>query len=344
MDNYHIFPNKLKSKMFRKSNWYLWPLLVLTVGLFSCKWDNGGKNIVMKNSHNAGEKHSFQKGYFSMKEHLEKESEDKIDFQIFPAAQIATEKEAIEMVKLGVIASSPVNVGALASFVPEVDLFNFPFLFRDTEHFYNVVDGPVGKQIAKKIEAKLDCIVLGWWFGGGRNVWNKERPIHKPEDLQGLKIRVIGSSIILDGFNSFGAQATNMSFNQLYSAVSTKVIDGGECDNTDLLDMKFYEVTKYISKTEHLFPAIALIFSKKQYNKLPPDIQKEILEAGRISVAVQRQSMNQKTKEAVAELEEHGMIFNDVNKKPFQNLAKKLYIQYAEKVGGMQLIEQIINQ
>ncbi len=313
-------------------------------GLLACKQDNDSKNIVMKNSHNAGEKHSFQDGYNAMSEHLKKASNGKIDFQIFPAAQIATEKEAIEMIKLGVIASSPVNVGALASSVPEVDLFNFPFLFRDTEHFYSVVDGPVGKQIAKKIEDKLDCIVLGWWFGGSRNVWNKYRPIHKPEDLQGLKIRVIGSSIILDGFNSFGAQATSMSFNQLYSAVSTKVLDGGECDNTDLLDMKFYEVTKYISNTEHLFPAIAMLFSKKQYDKLPPGIQKEVLEAGRISVAVQRQSMKQKTEEAVVQLQEKGMIFNDVDKKPFQDLAKELYIKYAEKVGGMQLIEQIINQ
>lgn len=327
-----------------KSNKYFLLGCVLFFALFACKHDNSPNNIVMKNSHNAGEKHSFQDGYNAMSEHLKKASNGKIDFQIFPAAQIATEKEAIEMIKLGVIASSPVNVGALASFVPEVDLFNFPFLFRDTKHFYSVVDGPIGKQIAKKIEDKLDCIVLGWWFGGGRNVWNKERPIHKPEDLQGLKIRVIGSSIILDGFNSFGAQATSMSFNQLYSAVSTKVLDGGECDNTDLLDMKFYEVTKYISNTEHLFPAIALLFSKKQYDKLPPDIQKEVLEAGRVSVAVQRQSMKQKTEKAVIELEKHGMIFNDVDKKPFQDLAKELYMKYAEKVGGMQLIEQIINQ
>jgi len=317
---------------------------VLCFAFFSCNQDKVPKNIVMKNSHNAGEKHSFQEGYNSISDYLKKASDGKIDFQIFPNSQIAKEKEAIEMVKLGVIASTPANIGALGSFVPEADLFNIPFLFRDTDHFYNVVDGPVGKQIAKKIEDKLDCIVLGWWFAGVRNVWNNDRPIYKPEDLQGLKIRVIGSSIILDGFNSFGAQATIMSFNELYSAVQTKVIDGAECDNTDILDMKFYEVTKYVSNTEHLFPAVALLFSKKQYDKLPVHLQKAVLEAGRNSVTIQRLEMKHKIDECLAELKEKGIIFNDVDKLPFQELAKALHIKYAEKVGGMKLIEQVINQ
>jgi len=314
------------------------------MSLLSCQWNNGSKNIVMKNAHNAGEKHSFQDGYTSIKDHLNTVNEGEVDFQIFPASQIASEKDAIEMVKLGVIASTPANIGALGSFVPEADLFNIPFLFRDIEHFYEVVDGPVGVRIAKKIENKLDCIVLGWWFAGVRNVWNKERPIHKPEDLQGLKIRVIASSIILDGFNSFGAQATNMSFGDLYSAVQTKVLNGAECDYTDMLDMKFYEVTKYVSNTEHLFPAVALLFSKKQYDKLPPDLQKAVLEAGQNSVAVQRRSMQQKTAEAFDQLKEKGMIFNDLDKEPFQELAKELHAKYAEKIGGKELIEEIINQ
>ncbi len=317
--------------------------VILLTFMVSCGLKDS-KRIVMKNSHNAGEKHSFQDGYNAMAEHIKKESDVEIDFQIFPASQIAKEKEAIEMVKLGVIASTPANIGAMGSFVPEADLFNIPFLFRDAKHFYKVVDGPVGKQIAKKIEDKLDCIVLGWWFAGVRNVWNKERPIKQPDDLKGLKIRVIGSSIILDGFNSFGAQATSMAFSELYSAVQTKVINGAECDNTDILDMKFYEVTKYVSNTEHLFPAVALLYSKKQFNKVPPNVQQAILEAGRLSVAVQREAMQQKTEESKIELEKKGIVFNEVDKRPFQELAQELHEKYAEKVGGMDLINQVINQ
>ena len=109
------------------------------------------RKIVMKNAHNANIEHSYQTGYEAMGKELAKAGVGDIDFQIFPASQIGEEEEAIEMIKLGVIASTPANIGAIGSFVPEADLFNFPFLFRDLDHFYKVVDGPVGDQIARKI-------------------------------------------------------------------------------------------------------------------------------------------------------------------------------------------------
>jgi tripartite ATP-independent transporter DctP family solute receptor len=206
------------------------------------------------------------------------------------------------------------------------------------------LDGPVGVRVAKKIEDKLDCIVLGWWFAGIRNTWNSKKPIYNPEDSEGLKIRVIGSSVVLEAFNAFGAQATNMSFGELYSAVQQGVLDGGECDNTDLYVEKFYEVTKYVSNTEHMFLAIALLFSKKQYDKLPPELQSAVLEAGQNSVQIQRKAMEQKTVEALNALKANGLIFNDVNKSSFQELVKDVYNENAERVGGIQLIEQVINQ
>lgn len=330
--------------MLWKNNNFFWFPLVLFLTVFSCKQGDGPKKIVMKISHNGSENHAFQEGYNSIGKLLHDASENKVDFQIFPASQIAGEVEAIEMAKLGVIASTPASAGALGAFVPEADLLNFPFIFKDLDHFYKVLDGPVGDQVAKKIEDKLDCMVLGWWFAGIRNTWNSKRPIHAPEDLKGLKIRVIGSSVVLDAFDAFGAQATNMSFGELYSAVQQGVLDGGECDNTDLHVEKFYEVTKYVSNTEHLFLAVALLFSKKQYDKLPPHLQKALLEAGRNSTRIQRSAMEQKTEEAFTALKEKGLIFNDVDKKPFQDLVQEVYKNNAERIGGMQLIEQIIKQ
>lgn len=318
----------------------IWLILVVTI---ACQPSDSQK-IVMKIAHNANVEHSYQVGYEAIGKDLEKASAGNVDFQIFPASQIAEEEEAIEMIKLGVIASTPANIGAIGSFVPEADLFNFPFLFRDLDHFYKVVDGPVGDQIAKKIEESLDCLVLGWWFSGARNVWNSERPIHKPEDLNGLKIRVIASPVILESFDAFGAQATSMSFGELYSAVQQGVLDGAECDLTDIHGMKFYEVTKYVSSTEHLFLAVALLYSKKQYDLLPPEIQKAVREAGKNSERVQRESMEQKTQESLTELKKRGLIFNKVDKEPFQVLAREIYKKNAQKVGGMELIERILSQ
>jgi len=323
-----------------KINIIIWFLLILTVACQSSE----SRKIVMKIAHNANIEHSYQVGYEAMGRELARAGHDNIDFQIFPASQIGEEEEAIEMIKLGVIASTPANIGAIGSFVPEADLFNFPFLFRNLEHFYKVVDGPVGDQIARKIEENLDCLVLGWWFSGARNVWNSERPIHKPNDLKGLKIRVIASPVILESFDALGAQSTSMSFGELYSAVQQGVLDGAECDLTDIHGMKFYEVTKYVSSTEHLFLAVALLYSKKQYDLLSPEVQKVVRRAGKNSEKIQREAMELKTRESLIELEKLGLIFNKVDKRPFQTLAWEVYQNNAEKVGGMALIENILNQ
>lgn len=320
--------------------------VILFLFVLSCSRgdnDSPGK-VILKVSHNGSEQHPFQRGYEAIADILSRETSNAIEVQIFPASQIGGEVEAIEMVKLGVIASTAASAGGLGAFVPAVDLFNFPFIFRDLDHFYKVLDGPVGQRVAGEIEGRLNCIVLGWWFSGIRNTWNSEHPIHSPDDLKGLKIRVIGSPIVLDTFNTFGAQATNMSWGELYSAIQQGVLDGAETDHTDLLVEKFYEITKYVSTTEHLFLAVALIFSKKQFDKLPPDFQAAVRRAGEASVAIQRKAMQEKTDLALVELKEKGLIFNEVDKSAFRILAEEVYKRNAQKIGGMNFLNEIINQ
>ncbi|MDP7608561.1 MAG: TRAP transporter substrate-binding protein [Candidatus Marinimicrobia bacterium] len=317
-------------------------VIYFTVILFGC-WSENNEKIVIKVSHNGSHQHPHQAGFEKMSEILEKETNGRAKLEIFPSSQIASEEEAIEMVKLGVIGSTPASSGSLSRFVPEVDLFNLPFVFDNLGHFYEVLDGPIGDEITKKIEQKLDCIVLGWWFSGIRNTWNSEKPIYTPKDLEGMKIRVIGSSIVLDTFNAFGAQATNMSFGELYSAIQQGVLDGAECDHIDLLVEKFYEVTKYVSYTEHLYLSVALIFSKKQFKKLPEDVQMALLKAGQESIKTQRFAMESKTREALIELQKKGLVFNTIDKNLFREKAQIVYAKNAERVGGMSLIDQIVS-
>ena len=317
-------------------------VIYFTVILFGC-WSENNEKIVIKVSHNGSHQHPHQVGFEKMSEILEKETNGRAKLEIFPSSQIASEEEAIEMVKLGVIGSTPASSGSLSRFVPEVDLFNLPFVFDNLDHFYEVLDGPIGDEITKKIEQKLDCIVLGWWFSGIRNTWNSEKPIYTPKDLEGMKIRVIGSSIVLDTFNAFGAQATNMSFGELYSAIQQGVLDGAECDHIDLLVEKFYEVTKYVSYTEHLYLSVALIFSKKQFKKLPEDVQMALLKAGQESIKTQRNAMESKTREALIELQKKGLVFNTVDKRLFRDKVQVVYAKNAERVGGMSLIDQIVS-
>ncbi|MBD73559.1 MAG: C4-dicarboxylate ABC transporter substrate-binding protein [Candidatus Marinimicrobia bacterium] len=318
-------------------------IIIYFLVIFIGCWSENNEKIVIKVSHNGSDQHPHQAGFEKISEILEKETNGRAKLEIFPSSQIASEEEAIEMVKLGVIGSTPASSGGLSRFVPEVDLFNLPFIFDSLGHFYEVLDGPIGDEIAKKIEQKLDCIVLGWWFSGIRNTWNSEKPIYTPKDLEGMKIRVIGSSIVLDTFNAFGAQATNMSFGELYSAIQQGVLDGAECDHIDLLVEKFYEVTKYVSYTEHLYLSVALIFSNKQLDKLPIDIKEALIKAGKESIMAQRNAMEEKTKDALTELKEKGLVFNAVDKKLFKEKAEVVYEKHAEEVGGMSLINQIVS-
>ena len=326
--------------MFRISIFTRFIIIYILFFFLSCS-SNSKDGITIKVSHNGSHQHPHQVGFEKLSSILEKETKGDVKLEIFPASQIASEEEAIEMVKLGVIGSTPASSGALSSFVPEVDLFNLPFIFDSLEHFYNIVDGPIGEEISAKIETQLDCIVLGWWFSGIRNTWNSEKPIYKPSDLAGLKIRVIGSSIVLDTFNAFGAQATNMSFGELYSEIQQGVLDGAESDHIDLLVEKFYEVTKYVSYTEHLYLSVALIFSRKQFDKLPSNVQQLLIEAGKEATLAQRIAMENKTKEALYALKEKGLVFNKVEKDLFKEKAEIVYAKNAENVGGIGMINKI---
>ncbi len=300
--------------------------------------------IILKVAHNGSVDHPFHTGFEKFKEVMETETDGVVEVQIFPNAQLGSEEEASQMVMLGLLSASAAGSGSLGTFVPEVELFNLPFIFRDLPHFYRVMDGPVGRQVAAKIEETLDCVVLGYWFSGIRNVWNSKRPILSPDDLKGLKIRVMASPILVETFNALGAQATPMSFGQLYSALQMGVVDGAETDHIDLLQERFYDVTKHVSYTNHMFLSIGLIFSRKQFDNLPPDIQEVVLRAGRESVDAEREQMETLTNAALIELKEKGLEFYEVDKKPFQEKVTGVYEKNAEKVGGMKIIEEVGRQ
>lgn len=330
------------------SNWVrqrpaLFALCALALLLAGCRGSDGV--TVLKVAHNGPAGHPFQAGFEEFSRVLEERSDGAVTVQIFENEQLGTEEEATLMVKLGALAASAASAGGgIAAFVPEAEIFNFPFIFRDLDHFYRVVDGPIGERVAARIEEELDVLVLGYWFAGRRNAWNAERPIVVPDDFEGLKIRVIPTPILVDTFNALGAQATPMSFGELYSALEQGVVDGAETDHVDLYGERFYEVTEYVSYTRHLYLAVALIFSRKLYDELPPEVQAAVLDAGRASVRVEREAMASMTADALAELEKLGIQFNEIDRPLFEDKVRQVYLDNAARVGGMAAIEEVAQQ
>ena len=300
--------------------------------------------IVLKVGHDSGVTHPHQKGMEKFKEVLEAETKGAVEVQIFPNAQLGDETKLVEGIRLGSVDAANASMGNIAPFVSEVDLFNLPFIFRDAAHAYKVLDGPVGQRIAKAMEAKAGVVFLGWSSVDFRTMWNSKRPIRSPADLKGLKMRVQASPIMIDTFNALGAQATPLSFAELYNALQQKVVDGADNGVGDILEEKFYEVTKYVSLTNHFAAVVAGLFSKKRFDRLPPDVQQAVLKAGRAASAAQRAAMASLEAGALDEVKKKGLEVYTVDKKPFQEAVEKIYPKYADRVGGAKVIDEVRSQ
>ena len=320
------------------------PALVAGMALLcAASWVNAA-DIVLKAAHNGFQGHPFDDGLLKLEEVLEARTGGAVDVQVFPAEQLGTEEQVTELVDLGTVAFNINGSAGISGFVPEAELLNLPFIFKGEDHFYRVIDGPVGNRIAQAIESRLDVIVLGWVYGGNRNLWNSKRPVLSPADMEGLKIRTMSSEVMVDSFNALGGQATPISFGELYSALQQGVVDGAEGDHIDLLGEKFYETVKYVSLTGHIFLPAVIIMSKKVYDDLPVTVQAAVWEAAAEAVAAERASYTEKDMAAQSELKDLGLQFDTVDSSVFQAALEGVYAKYADKVGGAALIEQVGRQ
>ena len=302
------------------------------------------EEIVLKSAHNAFEGHPFHDGNLALQEALESKTNGAVKVQIFPNSQLGAEDQVVELLNHGTIAFTIAGASGLAGFVPQTELLNLPFIFKDLDHFYRVVDGPVGNRMSQAIEDKLNVVVLGWMYSGSRNLWNSKHPVLSPADMSGLKIRTMTSSVMVDSFNALGGQATPIAFSELYTALQQGVVDGAEGDHIDLLGEKFHETVKYVSLTGHIYFAGALLMSKDAYDGLSFSQQTAVWEAAEDAIKAERASYSGKDQAAEKELRKLGVEFSDVDASIFQDALKDVYTKYGEKLGGVELIEQIARQ
>ena len=148
---------------------------------------------------------------------LEAATNGRISIQMYPSMQLGGEKEMIEQAQVGALAIARISVGPMGPLVPELNVFNLPFMFRDNAHMEKVIDGPIGDEMLKKISdhPTAGLIGLAWMNGGSRNIYNSKRPIKTPDDLKGLKIRMMGNPIFVDTMNSLGGNGVAMGYDQL---------------------------------------------------------------------------------------------------------------------------------
>jgi tripartite ATP-independent transporter DctP family solute receptor len=235
----------------------------------------------------------------------------KMQVKAFPANQLGTEQQQTSALQGGVQEMQAPATPSLVGIVKDFGVIDFPFTVGNHSQAFALVDGPFGKALLETLPEK-GLVGLGYWDLGFRNVTNSRRPIAKPEDLEGLKLRVIPNPVFLDTFNAFKANPVPMSFSELYTALETKSVDGQENPYSVILSNKFYEVQKYLSATNHVYGTSIIPVSRKFWDKLSPAEQKILQDAAIEARDYQRQVSRTAADTAVGELQAKGMQFNDV--------------------------------
>ncbi len=255
--------------------------------------------------------HPVSMGVRKFAEIVAAKSGGKMQVKEFPSNQLGTEQQQTSALQGGVQEMQSPATTSLVGIVKDYGVVDFPFTVTNHAQAFALLDGPLGKALLEKLPEK-GLIGLAYWDLGFRNVTNSKRPIARPEDLDGLKLRVIPNPVFLDTFRAFKANPVPMSFSELYTALETRTVDGQENPYSVILSNKFYEVQKFVSGTNHVYGTNVILVSKKFWDKLSPAEQKILQDAAIEARDYQRQVSRAAAEKAVGELQAKGMQFNEV--------------------------------
>jgi tripartite ATP-independent transporter DctP family solute receptor len=266
---------------------------------------------VIKFGHLNNPDHPVSLGVKRFAELLAAKSGGKLKVQEYPSNQLGNELQQQSALQGGVQEMTAPATTSLAGIVKEFGLIDFPFSVASYAQADALLDGPLGQALIAKLPEK-GLVALGYWDLGFRNVTNSKRAIARPEDLDGLKIRVIPNPVFLETFKAFHANPVPMPFAELYGALEAKAVDGQENPFSVILSNKFFEVQKHVSATNHVYAANIVLVSKRFWDRLSPTEQRLMHEAANEARGYQRQVSRAAAQKAVDELKAKGMQFNEV--------------------------------
>ena len=267
---------------------------------------------------------------------LEKGTNGRISIQMFPSMQLGGEKEMIEQAQVGALQIARISVGAMGPVVDDLNVFNLPFVFRDEKHMRAVIDGPIGQEMLDRITASpaSRLVVLGWMDGGTRNVYSN-KPVTKPADLKGMKIRMMGNPLFVETMNAMGGNGVAMGFNELYSALQTGVVDGAENNPPTLLAQNHYQVSKVYSLTGHLIIPEIFVFSKRTWDAMSKEDQTLLKKHAREAQFEQRKLWDDYVGVAEQKLKAAGIQFVTADKKAFYDATQPIRDKYGAKYAAL---------
>lgn len=271
---------------------------------------------------------------------VEKGTDGKLVVDVGGNSQYGDDMEALTQMRMGTLAFSSNSQGTTSSVVPQFSVLGLPFLFDSLPTAWKVMDGEVGDEL-KKLAEEQGLVLLALWDNGIRHVSNNVHPIETPEDLDGLKIRTPPDEMTVDIFEALGANPTPMNFSELYIGLEQGVVDGQENPLMNIYSSKLHEVQDYISLTGHKYESTPLLISKAVWDTLTPEQQEVIQEAAVEAGEFNRQASLQADEDLRSEMEEAGVAFNEVEKKPFIEATSSVYDLWREEYP--ELVEMVVN-
>ena len=288
-------------------------------------------SLELRLGHTGAPTHHYQTISEEFAKEVKLRTNGELEVIVYPSDQLGNQLESTEGVMIGthdmVLSSDTV----LSNWFPDMAVLNLPFLINSGSDYLKVVNSEVGKHLESQVETQ-GAVVIGWWENGIRHVTNSKKPILKPEDLKGLKIRVPEGEIYVDTFKALGAGPTVLSFGELYSALQLKTVDGQENPVAHIVTQNFNEVQDYASKTGHIHMGSPLLINKDLLERIPEEHRNTLIEIassfGQKHVALVEELEAKQWKD----LEKKGMLINEVDTAPFRMSVQSVYDKTESKV------------
>jgi tripartite ATP-independent transporter DctP family solute receptor len=264
---------------------------------------------------------------------VEKRTNGRYKVQNFYAGALGAERESIEALQIGTLDLTMTSTGPVPNFVPDVAILDIPFLFRDYAHARAVLDGPIGRDMLKKFDAK-GITALAWGENGFRHMTNSKHPVNGPDDLKGLKMRTMENPVHIQAYKAFGIIPTPMAFTEVFTALQQGTVDGQENPVSVITAAKLDQVQKYMTLTGHVYSPALILMSKAQYDKLSAADKQAFMEAATEAVKANRARIDEDEKKAVADLRSKGMtIVENPDKAKFQAALGPTFTEFGKKFG-----------
>lgn len=319
------------------------PKTLVFVGMFALALIGCGRENrvrILKLAHGLDSSHPVHKAMEYMAERALEKSSGKLRIDIYPSSQLGTERECLELLQIGSLGMTKVSTSVMEGFVPSHKVFSLPYLFRDDAHRFQVLEGEIGERLLQAPE-KFFLRGLCYYDAGSRSFYTKAKPVLRPADLTGMKIRTQESTTSMKMVSSLGGSPTPIAWGELYTALQQGVVDGAENNPPSFHLSRHYEVCKYYSLDEHTSVPDVLVISTVVWNDLSSREQQWLQDAVHESAEYQKKIWQEATEHALAEVQKAGVEIFHPDKTLFTEKVAGLYEEYRNQPEIYNLIQEI---